>query len=394
MTKRRGSIIFAGDVVPGGILCYERIQSPLCRGAREIFLACDYRVCTLECPIANPVEFADKPNVVYALPTGISILKKMGVDLVSVGTNHFHDLGDQGMEETLRALDNANIRHVGGGCNLAEARTPVVEKINGGIVGFLGYCASGLPDNIRRVRFAREDSPGVAPLEPDTVKQDVLKLRRTCDHVFVLVHWGVEHTWFPPPRNVDLAKKIVSFGADCVIGGHAHRVQGGFKVGKSHVYPSLGNFLFPSFIIDPPRICAYPETLVDQGKIPKTYKYRDVATRTYAAWKFLGRVGMCVCVSLHQAGTECDEIVTIQHNHTSHVSVARPPLKWALTTWLGILSRVYNARGYPVIYPYLAARHLMKLRLYEAMVRTGIYPVFVKARNGLSRLFKRWKVVR
>ena len=366
--KEHSNILFMGDVIPGGILMDENAAFPFSSGIGELFAKFDYRVCNLECPVSEPEEVWDKKNRVYAPPKGLRILQEMDVDLVSLANNHLHDLGYKGIENTIKALDDASIRHVGGGSDLEQARRPVVERFRDGKVGFLGYCAQGVPYNIRLVLAAGEDSPGVAPLDPDMVQEDIARLKGVSDRVFVLIHWGIENTWFFPPTSLDLAKKIVSWGADCIIGSHSHRVNGLVKMNGLRVYPSLGNFLFPNFVIDPPRTISYPEGGVDCSKLPKKSSYRDVTRRTYFVWNWSARIGMCVGISFEESGVSYREIITRQDRTTSTVSVAGPGLNRLSRAWLNALSYFYQRRWYAKVFPLLVAPHLVKLKLYDLLV--------------------------
>lgn len=49
-------------------------------------------------------------------------MKAMGIDILSVANNHSTDFGWEGLVESMRLLDEAGVKHSGGGMNLAEAR--------------------------------------------------------------------------------------------------------------------------------------------------------------------------------------------------------------------------------------------------------------------------------
>ena len=65
------------------------------------------------------------------------------------------------------------------------------------------------------------------------------------DFVVVLFHGGNEYDPIPSPETVDRYRLIIDFGADAVVAGHTHCMQG-FETyrGKPIVY-SMGNFFFP-----------------------------------------------------------------------------------------------------------------------------------------------------
>ena len=62
--------------------------------------------------------------------------------------------------------------------------------------------------------------------------------------VLVLPHWGTQYTHRTVRDQRVVARPLVRAGADVVVGGHPHWVQGMESVGDSLVAYSLGNFVF------------------------------------------------------------------------------------------------------------------------------------------------------
>ena len=60
----------------------------------------------------------------------------------------------------------------------------------------------------------------------------------------MFLHWGIELEQCPSTDQRTLAKQLVAAGADVVVGGHAHRVQGAGMMGKALVGYGLGNFVW------------------------------------------------------------------------------------------------------------------------------------------------------
>ncbi len=72
----------------------------------------------------------------------------------------------------------------------------------------------------------------------------MVEARAGHDTVVVFRHWGIETEECPAQRQLDLAAQLEFAGADVIVGGHAHRVQGGGRLGTAVVHYGLGNFLF------------------------------------------------------------------------------------------------------------------------------------------------------
>ena len=62
--------------------------------------------------------------------------------------------------------------------------------------------------------------------------------------VVVIPHWGTQYTHVPEASQRRAARAFADAGADLVIGGHPHWVQGWETSGDTVVVHSLGNFVF------------------------------------------------------------------------------------------------------------------------------------------------------
>jgi len=72
----------------------------------------------------------------------------------------------------------------------------------------------------------------------------VRRLDRGVDVVLVLPHRGTQYTHRAEPAQRLVARRLVDAGADLVVGGHPHWVQGLEAYGDAVVAHSLGNFVF------------------------------------------------------------------------------------------------------------------------------------------------------
>jgi poly-gamma-glutamate capsule biosynthesis protein CapA/YwtB (metallophosphatase superfamily) len=185
-----------------------------------------------------------------AHPRVLRGLRSAGFDLVSLANNHVGDYGDRAMGETFGRLRAADLPYVGAGRNLSEARRPVVVTRDGVRIGFLGTdsigetpAATGRRAGTNRLNMP----PRTGPLNRaalDRIAADIRKLNRTVDVVVVIPHWGTQYTHRPEPSQRNAARVFAEAGADLVIGGHPHWVQGWERFGSTTVVHSLGNFIF------------------------------------------------------------------------------------------------------------------------------------------------------
>lgn len=205
-------------------------------GADVFFLNHEYAISDRGEPLAG------KYYTFRADPERMDLLKQMGTDLVSLANNHVYDYGAEAMLDTADLLDEADIQYMGGGKNIDEAKRPVFFDINGIKVGFVGA------SNAEKMRYtpqAEDDSPGVL-LAYDTAEfnEVIEQASKECDYLIAYIHWGDEDTNDYNDLQQQLGREFLESGADIVVGGHPHVLQGMEYVdGKPIVY-SLGDFWF------------------------------------------------------------------------------------------------------------------------------------------------------
>ncbi len=168
----------------------------------------------------------------------------IGADVVSIANAHISDYGAATLGDTVTALDEAGIAHIGAGTNVNEAAKPAYFLAGGRKIAFMS--AAGLL-NSRGVLTASAEGAGVFSLSKNltAVTGAVKAIKDTCDYVFVYISAGIDEnaSWFDGDQD-RWSKALIDAGADGVIGAHANRLQGmEFYKGKLIVY-GLGDFLF------------------------------------------------------------------------------------------------------------------------------------------------------
>jgi poly-gamma-glutamate synthesis protein (capsule biosynthesis protein) len=194
-------------------------------------------------PTQGGDSFAASPRIL----TG---LKRSGFDVVQVANNHLGDYGDRALRQTLDRYADADLPTVGAGRNLAEARRPVIVERDGITIGFLATESIGETPAATRTRAGTNRlnmPPRTGPLDTSALRRvtrDISALARRVDTVVVLSHWGTQYTHRPEASQRTAARAFADAGADLVIGGHPHWVQGMEAFGDAVVVHSLGNFVF------------------------------------------------------------------------------------------------------------------------------------------------------
>lgn len=263
-----GSIIlgFAGDILVHNDL-YKSILNnksftPLLKKAEPLFNKADVMVANLEGPAAMGIDRSgqDRGDVGFSYdlnvysgtnfsfnyhPQILSDLKSLGIDLISTANNHSLDRNWRGIDRTLEAAKNLDLKSTG----TRESYRPnqsfhEIIEINGYRIAFLACTEStnGISDTKAQVLKCYGKNPSVEEL--------IQKLheRTDIDTIIVLPHWGVEYSPKPDRSQQSYARKYLDAGAAAVVGSHPHVLQPWesyiTKDGRQGmIVYSLGNFL-------------------------------------------------------------------------------------------------------------------------------------------------------
>ena len=150
-------------------------------------------------------------------------MKASGISIVNTANNHTFDAEERGFLDTLRALDSAGIAHVGGGHDLADARKPFIFERNRVKLGFISYTQF---NNFGESVYAADGRPGIVPMDPFLIKEDIRKLRPQVDYVLVAIHWSANNKYNISPENRKFAHDLIDAGADVILGHHPPHPKG------------------------------------------------------------------------------------------------------------------------------------------------------------------------
>ena len=240
------SVVAVGDLLLGGSATEkvnrEGFTYPFLK-TKDLIQQADIAMANLEAPLTDRGEqHPDKKYTFRVPPSAATDLKQAGFDLMTLANNHIGDYGEQGVLDTLVALEDIGLGISGAGRNLKEARTPFVAEIDGQKLAFLSF-SNTFPKSF----YAKKDKPGTAPGYYQYVARDIGKARRQHDYVIVSFHWGGERMNDPKDYQMELGRLAIDSGADVVIGHHPHVLQGAERYKEGVIYYSLGNYAFGSY---------------------------------------------------------------------------------------------------------------------------------------------------
>jgi len=291
-------ILFCGDIFLGGDLVNfgENIFD------FNEFHDADVRFVNLESPITDSLH-QDTKATLFAPTSSVRHLVNNKITFVNLANNHFQDKGIEGVEDTIKVLENNSINHVGVGLQSQKFNTiQIHEKLF-----VLTYCEKNT-DYLKKVKLATENEKGLRDLNYQNIIEDLESLPEDSKAILYL-HWGREHVFLPPKKIIDLALKLIEHPkVITIIGMHPHVVQGIIERSGKMIYFSLGNFLFPNFYYKPRRTLFYSNDYSDVRFT--TYSYHKVLGKTYKKWKEKNRISLLV--QFDTESNKCEHFFTSQ----------------------------------------------------------------------------------
>jgi poly-gamma-glutamate capsule biosynthesis protein CapA/YwtB (metallophosphatase superfamily) len=192
---------------------------PTFRYIKDYIIAADVAIGNLEVTLAGPPY---KGYPAFSSPDELAIeARKAGFDVMVTANNHALDRGKKGFSRTLDILDSLEFFRAGSYRDSLEraGHHPLIFEVNGFRLALLNYTygTNGLtippPFQINRIDTAimRYELKKALDVRPD--------------YSIVFIHWGNEYEREENKTQDDLAKFLLSNGADAVIGSHPHVVQ-------------------------------------------------------------------------------------------------------------------------------------------------------------------------
>ncbi len=173
----------------------------------------------------------------------------LGFDIICMSNNHALDKGTGGLGAALDYWDtkiaaNPSLRVIGCYRDAQDMENFRISEVNGMTIGYLAYT-----EHINGYSLP-SDSPMKIPLTSETtlIEQQIKALDGMVDAVVVSAHWGAEDTHTVSDGVRSLAKNMIEWGADVIIGTHSHTLETMEYVTRTDgtqgfVFYSLGNFI-------------------------------------------------------------------------------------------------------------------------------------------------------
>ena len=234
-------ILIGADLVPTANTAPDYVKGDI----RKLFgkvcdIAKDYDrfIVNLECALTESENRIKKfgPNIKGPMESAKTI-SDLGITEVALANNHVFDFGIEGLNDTLKALDEAGISYFGIGENDTDSRKPYFIEAENKRIAIINVCE-------HEYTYALPNRAGANPFDPFLTMQDIRAAKAASDFVIVLYHGGKEYSGYPSPRLRNLCHEMVYCGADAVLTQHSHCIGCYEMFEGAPILYGQGNFNF------------------------------------------------------------------------------------------------------------------------------------------------------
>ncbi|HBA86795.1 MAG TPA: poly-gamma-glutamate biosynthesis protein [Geobacter sp.] len=210
----------------------------------------DVKIVNLETSVTTSEDFWQGKGINYRMhPANFPAIAAAGIDVCALANNHVLDWGYEGLEETLRTLDESGLKGAGAGRDLmAAAAAATVEVPGKGRVHVFSFGdeSSGVPWEWA----AGKRQPGVNLL-PDlsektarAIGDSVWKVKQEGDVVIASIHWGDNWGFDVPDDHRRFAHRLIDHcGIDIIHGHSSHHVKGMEVYREKLIIYGCGDFI-------------------------------------------------------------------------------------------------------------------------------------------------------
>jgi len=206
----------------------------------------DANIGVLECPItSNKISYQSQVDTLKfnCGPEWLPVLKKY-FPIIDVSSNHLYDMGKSGFDETVNRLNDSGFQVVGN-------FNPHIENDNCKVVSMpvrlitedAKSDSSYIPIAMCSYNYKTIYTPGPGELESIQKWSKIMP-------VIGLMNGGPEYQHTAGAAQMDVAHKMIDYGADVVVGNGTHWIQNTEVYKGKLIEYSMGNFIFDQLDYD------------------------------------------------------------------------------------------------------------------------------------------------
>ena len=247
-TKDRLRLIVTGDTIAHDSVNQEAQQgdgyeySDMFGALPAIFANADLRFCN-QATLAGGTEFGVSGYPTFNAPTELTRdMQELGCNIINTGSNHTNDYGQDVISSAVQAWEGQPDVFAVAGANANESQKQEVRYFEkkGVKFAFVSYTT-----------YSNETAPSsysVTMYSDKLAKKQLAEARSKADVVIASMRWGTEYSPEINTKQKTIAKDVVNYGADIILGHGPHVLQSVEKLTlddnrEAYVWYSLGNFL-------------------------------------------------------------------------------------------------------------------------------------------------------
>lgn len=258
------NLVFVGDIFPANLkynigfgvasqFAYKKGECWL-NILKQYFIKADIYFGNLESPLVDKEKKPEDRSFAGCRDFAL-LLKKMGIDIVSIANNHILEQGIEGFFSTKESLKDNKIRYVGDFVN--NTSNVEILEVKGITIGIAGF--SNISNSQSRNIYAEYSYQNV-------IKALNIMSSFSVDCKIMTFYWGDEYINIPSKKQIVAAHKFIDLEVDIIVGHHPHVIQPVERYKKGLIFYSLGNFIFDMIWSDYIRLGMIANVTLEKGK--------------------------------------------------------------------------------------------------------------------------------
>lgn len=200
-----GEIMMGGDVTRNLDYIYSYAFKDIYNDAKSA----DFTYSNLSTNITNMDKLEDTKSKYIVTKDVISGLKTLGIDAVSIASDHMMDFSSTMFRTTTGILENSNIYVAG------QKDNPVYFEKNNKKIAIVS--TNSVVIGTKSVY----ENNNISMYDSDNLKKNIEEAKKSAGFVIVDVHWGKDYEYGVTSQMTQMAHEAIDSGADMVIGSHA-----------------------------------------------------------------------------------------------------------------------------------------------------------------------------
>ena len=158
--------------------------------------------------------------------------------ILSLSNNHVYDFGVQGLEKTIKAIEQKQYKWFGLQSNVNTFDNFKIISIEDVKICFVGF---GWKNEECKLPTAK--ALGVSNFTKDNIDSTFNNIKKVdYDLLICYCHAGYEFEYYPLPLHVGLSRYLIDQGCDFVYFSHTHSIQPYEMYNEKYIFYGLGNF--------------------------------------------------------------------------------------------------------------------------------------------------------